>query len=59
MVDAKENNSAHRKKQQLYVAIALGSIAVAIRIFSRVCLHLHNISLQKEDSLLVFSECNE
>ena len=38
MVDAKENNSAHKKKQQLYVAIALGSIAVAIGIFSRVCL---------------------
>ena len=37
MVDAKENNSAH-KNQQLYVAIALGSIAVAIGIFSRVCL---------------------
>jgi hypothetical protein len=44
MVDAKENNSAH-KKQQLYVAIALGSIAVAIGIFSRVCLHLLTISL--------------
>jgi hypothetical protein len=41
MVDAKENNSAHekkKKKKQLYVAIALGSIAVAIGIFSRVCL---------------------
>ncbi len=37
MVDAKENNSAHKKKQ-LYVAIALDSIAVAIGIFSRVCL---------------------
>ena len=37
MVDAKENNSAHKKKQ-LYVVIALGSIAVAIGIFSRVCL---------------------
>jgi hypothetical protein len=37
MVDAKENISAHKKKQQ-YVAIALGSIAVAIGIFSRVCL---------------------
>ena len=34
MVDAKENNSAHKKKQQLYVAIALGSIAVAIGIFA-------------------------
>ena len=44
MVDAKENNSAH-KKQQLYVAIALGLIAVAIGIFSRVCLHLLTISL--------------
>lgn len=39
MVDAKENNSAHKKKkQQPYVAIALGSIAIAIGIFSRVCL---------------------
>ncbi len=38
MVDAKENNSAHKKKQQQYVAIALGSIAVAIGIFSHVCL---------------------
>lgn len=38
MVDAKENNSAHKKKkQQLYVAIALASIAVAIGI-SRICL---------------------
>ena len=38
MVDAKENNSAHKKQQQLYVAIALGLIAVAIGIFSSVCL---------------------
>jgi hypothetical protein len=40
MVDAKENDSAHKKKQQQYVAIAiaLGSIAVAIGIFSRICL---------------------
>jgi hypothetical protein len=38
MVDARENNSAHKKKQQLYVAIALGSIAVAIGIFSSVCI---------------------
>ena len=33
MVDVKENNSAHKTKQQLYVAIALGSIPVAIGIF--------------------------
>lgn len=38
MVDAKENNSAHKKKQQQYVATALGSIAVAVGIFSRVCM---------------------
>jgi hypothetical protein len=38
MVDAKENDSAHKKKKQQYVAIALGSIAVAIGIFSRICL---------------------
>jgi len=38
MVDAKENSSAHKKKQQMYVAIAFGSIAVAIGIFSRICL---------------------
>jgi hypothetical protein len=37
MVDAKENNSAHKKQQQ-YVAIALSSIAVAVGIFSRVCM---------------------
>lgn len=33
VVDVKKNNSAHKTKQQLYVAIALGSIAVAIGIF--------------------------
>jgi len=39
MVDAKENNSAHKKKKKKqYVAIALGSITVAIGIFSRICL---------------------
>jgi hypothetical protein len=38
MVDVKENSSAHKKKQQLYVAIAFGSIAVATGIFSRICL---------------------
>ncbi len=38
MVDEKENNSAHKKKKQLYVATALDLIAVAIGIFSRVCL---------------------
>jgi hypothetical protein len=36
MADAKENNSAHKKQQ--YVVIALGSITVAIGIFSRICL---------------------
>ena len=37
MVDVKENSSAHKKQQQ-YVAIAFGSIAVAIGIFSRIYL---------------------
>lgn len=46
MVDAKENNSAHKKKQQLYVAIALGSIAVAIGIFSLV--YAYPLMLQRD-----------